>query len=105
MGLPSFYAAALQLLYAVDEVDIGLIVCEELVVLEESLDFHFGMLKRIAGMDDVLLEGHGEIAAYGSGSSLATVGRTRKGSYHFDSIKTAVAAYNHGAAQHGILDL
>ena len=95
----------LHLLDSVDVVNLGLVVVEKLVVVEETGYLDLGVLEGVAGVDDVLLEGEGEVAAYGAGRSLAAVGGAGEGAHDLNGVVAGVAAHDDGRLEHGNLDL
>lgn len=70
-------------------------VVEDFAIFEETLQLHCGIFERIAGVNDIFLERHAEIATDSARSGFTTTGGTCHLTNHFHSTNTLIAAYHH----------
>lgn len=80
-------------------------VVEDFAIFEETLQFHSGIFKRIAGVNDIFLERHAEIATDSARGRFATTGGTCHLADHFHSTNPLIAAYHHRGNHHRVFQL
>ena len=89
-----------QFVLAVEEIDVGGRVVEDLFGAEEATDFDGSVLYAVGGVHDICLSAHAEVAAESARSGIAAVGDAGHGAEDADHIHAFQTHYYYGGRRH-----